>query len=143
MLLLSIASLLVMVIVFSASYLFARNFLENALSKEIIDSQSTLSIVLKEPIFNYDKELIGDITGAFVNDYPYIHKISVYDHRNKLLSEKSEVLEADSDNQQPLSDELIAEFTAKAEKSLQDQAKIEATDTVDFDTFLADYLQPQ
>ncbi|MEO9275054.1 glutamate--cysteine ligase [Marinomonas sp. 5E14-1] len=43
----------------------------------------------------------------------------------------------------PLPDEIIAEFTEKAAQSLIDQKAIEDADTVDFDTFLADYLQPQ
>jgi glutamate--cysteine ligase len=43
----------------------------------------------------------------------------------------------------PLPDKLIREFTEKAEKSLQEQADIEAADTLDFDTFLTDYLTPQ
>ncbi|MCW8356772.1 MULTISPECIES: glutamate--cysteine ligase [Marinomonas] len=43
----------------------------------------------------------------------------------------------------PLSDELIREFTLKAERSLQDQEAMEAADDVDFDTFLTAYLTPQ
>lgn len=44
---------------------------------------------------------------------------------------------------QPLSDALIHEFMEKTQQSLRDQDAIEAEDTVDFDTFLADYLIPQ
>ncbi len=43
----------------------------------------------------------------------------------------------------PLPSEVITEFTAKAKASLLEQAEIEAADTVDFDTFLIDYLKPQ
>lgn len=43
----------------------------------------------------------------------------------------------------PLPQELTREFMDKAERSLQDQAAIEAADEVDFDTFLAAYLTPQ
>ena len=43
----------------------------------------------------------------------------------------------------PLSDEIVAEFTEKAAQSLIDQKTIEDSETVDFDAFLADYLQPQ
>ena len=43
----------------------------------------------------------------------------------------------------PLSAELTSEFAQKAERSLQDQAAIEAADEVDFDTFLVEYLTPQ
>ena len=44
---------------------------------------------------------------------------------------------------QPLSDEVIAEFTSRAKKSLLEQAEIQAADNVDFDTFLEEYLRPQ
>jgi len=89
MLLLSSVSLLVMVIVFSTSYMFAHNYFDNLLDKEIEDSQKTLAIVIQEPIFSYDKELISHILGAFVAR-PYIHKIAAYDHRDQLLFEKTE-----------------------------------------------------
>lgn len=88
-LLLSSVSLLIMVIVFSMSYFLAKNYFDESLIKEINDSQTTLEIVLKEPVFSYDKELIGDILGAFVMQ-PFIHKISAYDHRDQLLAERTE-----------------------------------------------------
>ncbi|TPE54323.1 glutamate--cysteine ligase [Maribrevibacterium harenarium] len=43
----------------------------------------------------------------------------------------------------PIDSELAEKFAAMAEQSLAKQAEIEATDVVDFDTFLADYMQPQ
>lgn len=89
MLLLSGVSLVIMIIVFSISYFMAKNYFDESLVKEIQDSQTTLEIVLKEPVFGYDKELIGDILGAFVMQ-PVIHKISAYDHRNQLLAERTE-----------------------------------------------------
>jgi len=101
MLLLSSVSLLVMVIVFSTSYIFAHNYLDKLLDKEIEDSQTTLAIVLQEPIFSYDKELIGNILGAFVAR-PHIHKISAYDHRDKLLFEQTE------NEKQPQGTEVIS-----------------------------------
>tara|TARA_R110001583_G_scaffold67490_8_gene192972 strand:- start:15857 stop:17293 length:1437 start_codon:yes stop_codon:yes gene_type:complete len=76
-----------MIVVFSASYFLAKDYFDNVLTEEIQDSQTMLEIVLKEPIYNYDKELIGDILGAFILN-PSIHKISAYDHRQQLLSEK-------------------------------------------------------
>jgi len=94
MLLLSSVSLLIMVIVFSISYYMARGYFDNLLANEIKDSQTTLAIVSTEPIFAYDKALIGNILGAFVEAYPYIHKITAYDHRDQLLFEKTEESEA-------------------------------------------------
>ena len=40
----------------------------------------------------------------------------------------------------PPNERRLAEFAAAAEESRQAQARIEATDTVDFDSYLADYL---
>lgn len=100
MLLLSSASLLIMVVVFSVSFFMASGYFEELLKEEVKDSQTTLAIVLKEPVFGYDKELIGDILGAFVMQ-PSIHKISAYDHREQLLSEKTE------SGEQPLAEDRI------------------------------------
>jgi methyl-accepting chemotaxis protein len=93
MLLLSSVSLLVMVVVFSTSYMLAKSYFEERLIEEIEVSQSTLEIALQEPIFAYDKELIGNLLGAFVLN-PSIHKISAYDHRDQLLFEKAEEAQA-------------------------------------------------
>ncbi len=100
MLLLSSVSLLIMVAVFSISYFMASDYFDELLVQEIDDSQTTLAIVLKEPVFAYDKELIGDIVGAFVMQ-PFIHKISAYDHRDQLLAEKTE------SNEQPSAEDSI------------------------------------
>jgi methyl-accepting chemotaxis protein len=89
MLLLSTVSMLIMIVVFSISYYMARNYFDSALEHEIEGSQTTLGIVLKEPVFSYDKELISDITKAFVTQ-PFIYKISTYDHRGQLLAEQTE-----------------------------------------------------
>ncbi|EKO3929296.1 hypothetical protein GA787_003194, partial [Vibrio metschnikovii] len=53
MLLLIIISLVVMAAVFSGSYFFAREYLTNQLEQDINDTNKTLSVVLKEPIFSY------------------------------------------------------------------------------------------
>ncbi|MBJ7537836.1 glutamate--cysteine ligase [Marinomonas transparens] len=45
--------------------------------------------------------------------------------------------------QRPLPNTLINEFMKKATQSITEQETIEAADSVDFDTFLADYLIPQ
>lgn len=87
MLMLSSVSILVMLVVFSASYFLAKDYFNDSLTEEIKDSQTMLEIVIKEPIYNYDKELIGDILGAFILS-PFIHEITAYDHRDQLLAEK-------------------------------------------------------
>ena len=90
MLLLSAVSLLIMVVVFSVSYYMAEAYFKNLLQEEIKDSQKTIAVVVTEPIFSYDKILIGKILGTFVEDYDYIHKISAFDHRDKLLFTETE-----------------------------------------------------
>ncbi len=44
---------------------------------------------------------------------------------------------------QPLSDALIAKFEDWATTSIEEQAQIEASDELDFDTFLEQYMRPQ
>ncbi|MGB0204383.1 MAG: methyl-accepting chemotaxis protein [Neptuniibacter sp.] len=74
--------------------------MENSLNKQIADSEQTLSVVLKEPMFSYDQGLINNIVESFVV-YKYIQNIQVYDHRGKWIggsniddqSETSMVLE--------------------------------------------------
>jgi glutamate--cysteine ligase len=41
----------------------------------------------------------------------------------------------------PLSADAFADYTRRAERSLRDQAALEAADTADFDTYLAKYLR--
>lgn len=103
MLLLSSVSLIVMIVVFSTSYMLAHDYFDDLLIEEIEDSQTTMKIVLQEPIFAYDKELIGKILGAFVMA-PHIHKVSAYDHRDQLLFEKVE-----ENDDQPASGEVISQ----------------------------------
>lgn len=86
MLVLSVAMLLVMVTIFSLGYSMAHNFFDSRLESEIEGSEKALAIVMQEPVFAYDAELLDKIVTAFVA-YPYIHKISVRDHREKLLFE--------------------------------------------------------
>jgi len=94
MLVLSCVSLLIMVFVFSVSYFMAEGYFKNLLQEEIKDSQETIAVVVTEPIFSYDKVLIGKIIGAFVEDYAFVHKITVYDHRDQLLFSQTESKEA-------------------------------------------------
>ena len=90
MLLLSSVSLLIMVLVFSVSYYMAEGYFKNLLEEEIKDSQETIAVVVTEPIFSYDKVLIGKIISAFVDDYAFVHEINAYDHRDQLLFSKTE-----------------------------------------------------
>ncbi len=99
MLLLIIISLVVMAAVFSGSYFFAREYLTNQLEQDINDTNKTLSVVLKEPIFSYDDHLIDNITKSFVN-YPYLYQIKAFDHRNNIIGE------AKSDQPIPSSSDL-------------------------------------
>ncbi|PYF79515.1 MULTISPECIES: methyl-accepting chemotaxis protein [Marinomonas] len=84
MLFLSTASLLVMVIIFSSSYMLAKNHFEEALNKQIKGLNNTLSIALQEPIFSYDSSLIERIMSSFMN-LPFVDSIKAYDQRDKLL----------------------------------------------------------
>ncbi|WP_432456117.1 MULTISPECIES: methyl-accepting chemotaxis protein [unclassified Agarivorans] len=89
MLMLSSTSLVVMLIVFSVSYSLAINYFERVEAQEISGLKKTFSIVLREPIFSYDKDLIRDISAGFIDD-PIIHSITAFDHRGKLLAEVTE-----------------------------------------------------
>lgn len=84
MLFLSTASLIVMVIIFSSSYMLAKNHFEEALNKQIKGLNNTLSIALQEPIFSYDSGLIERIMSSFMN-LPFVDSIKAYDQRDKLL----------------------------------------------------------
>jgi len=83
---LSSASLVVLVVIFSISYYFAETYMDDKLESEIKEVNSALSTVLRQPIFTYDSQQLDDILLTFVS-YSHIHKISAFDHRNKLLSE--------------------------------------------------------
>jgi len=85
MLVLSSVSILIMLAVFSSSYAFVNDYFDDLLHKEIEDSQTTLEIVLKEPIFAYDRELISDIIGAFTMRRE-VYQITAFDHRGKVLA---------------------------------------------------------
>ncbi|NNN45229.1 MULTISPECIES: methyl-accepting chemotaxis protein [Vibrio] len=86
MLLLIIISLVVMTFVFSGSYFLAKNYLVNQLEQDINDTNQTLSVVLKEPLFSYDTQLIDNITHSFVNN-PYLYQVKAFDHRDNLIGE--------------------------------------------------------
>lgn len=81
---LSAVSLLVMIVIFSTSYILAKNYFTNSLAKQMSDSDTTLSVVLKEAIFSYDKGLTSDILNSFVA-FPYIDEIQAFDHRGQLI----------------------------------------------------------
>ena len=106
MLFLSTASLLVMVIIFSSSYMLAKNHFEEALNKQIKGLNNTLSIALQEPIFSYDSGLIERIMSSFMN-LPFVDSIKAYDQRDKLLG------------------------TAKDDQSTKANSKVLRVDTID------------
>lgn len=88
MVLLSLVTLFVMIVAFMATYYVAKNYLDSSLQSDIKDTNQTLSIVLQEPVFAYDKALITNIIDSFVA-YPHIQDIQVFDHRNKILATAS------------------------------------------------------
>ncbi|TBR37575.1 methyl-accepting chemotaxis protein [Marinomonas agarivorans] len=90
------ASLLVMIVIFSGSYMLAKSYFDASLMKQMKDSDQTLSVVLKEPIFSYDSTLTNNILNSFV-EFPYISSIQVFDHRDKVIgSATSEQVVKDS-----------------------------------------------
>lgn len=97
MTLLSSVSLIVMVLVFGTSYWQATSYFEAQEEAHMLESSEALSVVVQEPIFAYDKALIGNILKAFV-DYPYIHEIKAFDHRGKPLAAEIEEASAPSSN---------------------------------------------
>ncbi|MEI8634176.1 methyl-accepting chemotaxis protein [Vibrio sp. PP-XX7] len=97
MLYLSGISLVVMIVTFTGGYLFAKNYFNHALEKQIHDANQTLSIVLKDAIFAYDKTLSSNIMGSFVT-YPYIHEIKAFDHRGKPIGSSVEKVAAPEDS---------------------------------------------
>lgn len=89
MLFLSGVSIVVMVVIFTASYMMAKNYLNTSLETQMKDADQTLSIVLKEPIFAYDTALSENIMKSFV-EFPYIHEIKASDHRGKPIGQAVE-----------------------------------------------------
>jgi len=89
MLALSFASIIVMLIIFSISYIIAGNHIKDQLTTQLDKTSSTLKVVILEPLFAYDSDIIDDIASAFVK-YPYIHQITVFDQRDKELSKATE-----------------------------------------------------
>jgi methyl-accepting chemotaxis protein len=102
---LSIVLIAVMAVVFSISFFIAKNQIQNQAQEGIEKTTEVLSVVMQEPIFAYDYELIGSILQTFTQ-YPSIHKINAEDQRGIILSEVVE--EADAPN-----DSLIAETSVE------------------------------
>ncbi|MDG3086021.1 methyl-accepting chemotaxis protein [Vibrio hannami] len=98
MIFLSAITLLVMVVIMTASYQLVTNYYDEAFEKQAVEADNTLSVVLQEPIFAYDSELAGDILTSFVA-FPYIHAIKAYDHRDKLIAEATESSAKPADSQ--------------------------------------------
>ncbi|MFC4698769.1 methyl-accepting chemotaxis protein [Glaciecola siphonariae] len=89
MLIMSAASLAIMLIVFSIGYALASNYFANQLEENIQDSKDSLSIVLMEPIFSYDTGLSENIVQSFVK-YPHIKEIRIFDHRGKPIGQAAD-----------------------------------------------------
>lgn len=89
MLILSAVTLLVMTVIFSTSYILAKNYFSDNLVKQIKEADHTLSVVLKDSIFSYDSNQTENILKSFV-EFPYIHEIKAYDHRNKFIGAAKE-----------------------------------------------------
>ncbi|MFQ3194450.1 MAG: methyl-accepting chemotaxis protein [Colwellia sp.] len=89
MLVLSVASIVVMLIVFTISYLIASNNIKEQLNEQMQETSRTLNVVMQDPVFAYDFEIISDISSAFVN-YPYIHQIKILDQRGKEIGKAKE-----------------------------------------------------
>jgi methyl-accepting chemotaxis protein len=81
---LSLASLIVMITVFSISYILAKNHFNDDLKQQIESLDSTLSIALQEPIYSYDSGLVERIMFSFMK-FPFVDSIKAYDQRDKLL----------------------------------------------------------
>ncbi len=86
MLALSLASLVVMLVVFAISYMVASSGIKARLDIQMSETSDTLAIVMQEPVFSYDYTLIGDILETFAR-YPYIQKLTLVDQRGKQLGE--------------------------------------------------------
>jgi len=89
MALLSGVSVAVLVLVFMICHSLASNYFEKQQQQGIADASAALSVVVREPVFAYDKALLDTILEAFV-DSPVIHQITAYDHRGKQLGERLE-----------------------------------------------------
>ncbi|MBJ7538001.1 methyl-accepting chemotaxis protein [Marinomonas transparens] len=86
MLLLSTSSLIVMVLIFSVSYMLAKKHFDDALRSDMKNMGHTLAVALQEPIFSYDSNVINNIMQSFVG-FPFIDSIKAFDQREKPLGE--------------------------------------------------------
>lgn len=96
---LSAVSLVVMIVIFSTSYILAKNYFADSLTKQMNDSNTTLSVVLKEAVFSYDKTLTSNILSSFVA-FPYINEIKAFDHRDQLIGSAKTESPADAEELQ-------------------------------------------
>ena len=96
-LILSLTTLLVMVIVFTVSYFMASKKINTQAIEDIEKTTEVLSVVMREPIFAYDYELIGSVLQTFT-EYPSIHSIRAVDQRDITLSEVTETATAPAES---------------------------------------------
>lgn len=96
-LLLAAASIVVMTLVFLVSYIIASGQIKSQAAQSIEKTTEVLSVVMQEPIFAYDRDLIASILQTFTK-YPSIHKISAQDQRGVALGEVIEDAKAPSND---------------------------------------------
>lgn len=85
MLFFSIVSLIVTIVVFGGAYKVVNGYFEEDLETTMAEMDNTLSIVLRESVFAYDKELTNTIMESFVA-FPQIHSLIAKDHRGKEIA---------------------------------------------------------
>lgn len=85
-----IASLLVLTLIAVISYLSQTNREQNSWLQEQVALNNQLEVILKEPIFTYDRPLIANIINAFIAG-ANVNYIKVEDHRGKILAEAGEI----------------------------------------------------
>ncbi|RCU45518.1 MULTISPECIES: methyl-accepting chemotaxis protein [Corallincola] len=83
---LSAASLVVMLIIFTISYMVARGGIMERLDNNMRDTSEALSVVMQEPVYSYDKDQIKTILETF-SKYPFVYQIKAVDQRGKALGD--------------------------------------------------------
>ncbi|GAA5218586.1 methyl-accepting chemotaxis protein [Corallincola platygyrae] len=97
MIALSTASLVVMLVIFTISYLVSRGGIMDRLDTNMQDTSEALSVVMQEPLFGYDKEQIATVLETFAK-YPFVYQIKAADHRGKPQGEATQAGDAPADS---------------------------------------------
>ncbi len=98
LIILTLSTVIVMFVVFLGSYIFAAKDIQTGLDTEVDKTTEVLGVVMQEPIFAYDSELIDSILATFTQ-YPLVHKITAFDQRDVQLSEMVETAKAPNADQ--------------------------------------------